>query len=150
MQSISSACLREFCDVNSHFFQLTFKIYIMRPFQLQRILQGFLIQVRREKGVMMDGVVSCPDLFKRPVHWSPVFQLLWGLAAHNCSFLQRNTGSQCILGSIYLSSVLFCLMPDLQLSWFLIPVCLWQQSPDSMTSGCKINFTRFPLSLLGS
>lgn len=76
MQSISSACLREFCDVNSHFFQLTFKIYIMRPFQLQRILQGFLIQVRREKGVMMDGVVSCPDLFKRPVHWSPIFQLL--------------------------------------------------------------------------
>lgn len=48
----------------------------MRPFQLQRILQGFLIQVRREKGIMMDGVVSCPDLFKRPVHWSPIFQLL--------------------------------------------------------------------------
>lgn len=68
VESISPACLREFCNVSGHFFWPHFKNTNNETMSVTKYWvlcsKGCLVQMREEKGALMDAVVPHPDLFR--------------------------------------------------------------------------------------
>ena len=103
MESISPACLREFCDVSGCFFQPKYKNDNNEAISVTEnrglCAKVSLVQMRRDKRMLVGAVGSHPDPFRgQCTHPHP--PALWESPAHNCPFFGETLWQPFCLGEV--------------------------------------------------